>query len=373
MDRTETDRPAAVAPFVKLADPNRYVACNWNLTEDHAGRGHWVAFFKRHISTILALGVEAAVARGEGEAAAHRRADACRAEFHGVFDAYAADPPTHGRVTILTLDEWRDNLLRKYGFVDAFADLKNRENEKMLPLLPEVCRRIDALATPAEQLRAVIEGVFAGNIFDMGAEATIKRFLGKSVDFATVRDELPDRPWRIDDYDALAARVGGGEPHHKCVFFIDNAGSDLLLGALPMMRWMAQRGTRVVLAANERPTLNDMTIHDVEAWWPRILETEPSLAGLPIERVSTGTGEPLIDLSAVSHELNAASADADLVILEGMGRGIESNLDADFNCEVMNIAMIKDPAVAGRVGGEVYDLVLRYRSSADHSRWPGER
>lgn len=361
MDRIETGRPAAVAPFVKLADPNEYVACNWNLTEDHVGRAHWVAFFKRHISTILSLGVEAATARGGDEASARHRADACQAEFFGVFDAYAADPVSHGRVTILTLDEWRDGLLRKYGFVDAFVDLKHRENEKMLPLLPAVCQRIDALPTAAEQLRAVIEGVFAGNIFDMGAEATVKRFLGQSVDFATVRNELPDRPWCIDDYDVLARRVLEGPAHHKCVFFIDNAGSDFLLGALPMMRWLAMRGTRIVLAANERPTLNDMTIHDIETWWPRIVATEPSLAELPIERVSTGTGEPLIDLSAVSHELNAASADADLVVLEGMGRGLESNLDADFNCDAINIAMIKDPAVAGRVGGKLYDVVVRYR------------
>ena len=119
-------------------------------------------------------------------------------------------------------------------------------------------------------------------------------------------------------------------PHRKAVFFIDNAGSDFLLGAMPMIRWMAQRGTQVVLAANERPTLNDMTIHDVNAWWPKIVEAEPSLADLPIQRVSTGTGEPLIDLSEVSAELNAAAADADLVILEGMGRGVESNLDAQF-------------------------------------------
>jgi len=104
-----------------------------------------------------------------------------------------------------------------------------------------------------------------------------------------------------------------------------------------------------------------MTIHDVNAWWDRIVETEPSLAGLPIERVSTGTGEPLIDLSLVSQELNAASADADLVIIEGMGRGIESNLDAAFSCDAVNIAMIKDPAVGARVGGKVYDVVLRYR------------
>src|SRR5690606_21184691 len=119
MHETRSHRPSAVAPFVKLADPGSYVACSWDLTQDAAGREHWVAFFKRHINTILSLGVQAAIARGEDEAVANRRADACRAEFYGVFDAYAADPASHGRVTILTLDEWRDQLLRKYGFVDA--------------------------------------------------------------------------------------------------------------------------------------------------------------------------------------------------------------------------------------------------------------
>src|SRR5690606_7165482 len=125
------------SPFVKLADPDSYVACNWDLTADPAGREHWVAFFKRHINTILSLGVEAATARGEDEPSANRRADACRDEFYRIFDAYAADPASHGVVTILTLDEWRDQLLRKYGFVDAFVDLKHRENEKTLPLLLE--------------------------------------------------------------------------------------------------------------------------------------------------------------------------------------------------------------------------------------------
>ena len=30
-----------------------------------------------------------------------------------------------------------------------------------------------------------------------------------------------------------------------------------------MMRWLAMRGTEVILVANERPTLNDMAIQDV--------------------------------------------------------------------------------------------------------------
>jgi type II pantothenate kinase len=92
-------------------------------------------------------------------------------------------------------------------------------------------------------------------------------------------------------------------------------------------------------------------------------EVRAELELLPIELVSTGTGEPLIDLAAVSDELNDAARDADLVILEGMGRGVESNLNARFSCDALNLAMIKDEAVARRAGGKVFDLVCRFRAA----------
>jgi uncharacterized protein with ATP-grasp and redox domains len=342
-------------PFCKLADPSSYVACNWNLCEDHEARAHWIGFFKRHLETILKLGV----ASSNAVPNAADRAGACREEFHDAFDRFHASPWRYEFITILTLDLWRDGHLRKHGFEDSFLDLKNRENTAALPLLPAVCKQLDALSGEP-QLRAVIEGVFAGNIFDMGAEATAKQFLHGGPDFFETRKKLPVRPWLIDQYDAFAEKVLDGG-YRKVVFFIDNAGSDFLLGAIPMMRYLAQNGAQIILAANERPTLNDMTIHDVRNWWPRILETEPSLASLPITLVSTGTGEPLIDLSAVNDELNTASADADLVILEGMGRGVESNLDAAFSCDSLNLAMLKDEAVSKRIGGKLYDVVCRFR------------
>src|SRR5437867_1074097 len=151
-------------PFCKLAHPDNYVGCPWDLWGDGAGRTHWVEFFKRHLDTILALAVAAATDRGEPPESAERRAGECREEFDRQFDSFAAAPGEFDRVTIVTLDHWRDRALRRHGFVDAFIDLKRRENEKMLPFLPALCREIDSLAG-REQIRAMIEGVFAGNIF----------------------------------------------------------------------------------------------------------------------------------------------------------------------------------------------------------------
>jgi type II pantothenate kinase len=349
-----------VNPFVKLADPASYVCCPWELHADTDARAYWVDFFRRHIPGVLKLGIAAAVARGASERDVRARAESCRVEFVSRLNAFAGAPDQFGPVTIHTLNRWCDGALREHGFPDAFVDLKNRENERMLPLLPAVCRQVDSLDGPAK-LASLVTGVFAGNIFDMGSEPVAKLFLDGRPDFDAVRRTLKPRPWLFDDYDALAARLLARPVYRKAVYFVDNAGSDFLLGAIPFIRHLAQSGTQVVMAANEYPTLNDMTVHDIRAWWPRVLETEPFLRELPISVVSTGTGEPLIDLAEVSDELNAAAADADLVVIEGMGRGVESNLDVRLTCDALNIAMIKDPDVARHVNGDLYDLVCRFR------------
>lgn len=349
-----------MSPFIKLADPKTYIACSWDLTVDKEGRDYWCDFFIKHLETLMALGVAAATRQGEALASVQARAESCRAEFVPRFRAFQEDPTGNGRVTILTLDEWRDQVLRRHGFIDPMIDLKENENTKVIGLLPAVCHELDA-HEPDDQLLTIIKGVFAGNLFDMGAKASAKMYRdGAGPSFFETRSSLVARPWLIDDFDALKARFDS-RVHKKAVYFIDNAGSDFLLGATPMIRWMAMRGTHVVIAANERPTLNDMTVDDVRRWWPKMVAVERSLGELPIDIVSTGTGEPLIDLAMVSDELNAAAADADLVILEGMGRGVESNLDAQFSCDAINLAMIKDESIAKRNHGSVFDCVCRFR------------
>lgn len=347
-------------PFCKLADPQHYIACPWDLCNDAEARHYWSNYFIEHAPRIIAPGIEAAIARGESCQSVQARAEKClqiiiarQRDFQQTFGEMSC-------VTLLTFDDWRDSCFREHGFIDCFIDRKNSENELMLPLLPALCAEHDALDEP-HRLRAVIEGVFAGNIFDLGAHATAKAFIGgASPDFHHVRATLPKRPWRVDDYDLLE-KTWLSKRYKKAVIFIDNAGSDILLGALPMARWLAQRGTHIVIAANEKPTLNDMTIDDVRNWWPRVVEIEPSFGKLPFEFVTTGTGEPLIDLLKVSDELNDAAQDADLVIMEGMGRGVQTNLYAKFTCDALNIAMLKDTLVAKRLNGQLFDVVCRFR------------
>lgn len=76
--------------------------------------------------------------------------------------------------------------------------------------------------------------------------------------------------------------------------------------------------------------------------------------------MSSGSGLPVIDLAHLSPELAAAAASADLIVLEGMGRSIETNLNARFSCDSVCLGMVKHPEVAAALGGRMFDVVCKY-------------
>ena len=133
---------------------------------------------------------------------------------------------------------------------------------------------------------------------------------------------------------------------------------------MPLARELSLEGTRIVLAANEHAVLNDVTADETVDLVERLAAQDADLAALiraeMFEVVSTGNDIALLDLADVSDELNEAAEDAELVILEGMGRAIESNFDAQFKVDALHLATLKDPDIAARLGGEVLDCVCKY-------------
>lgn len=353
---------ASLEPFCKLSREFYYLPCHWNMAYDHEAREYFIAFFRGQMDRGLMLAHRQAVAATPAPADVadiDARIERCRVQFNAFLDGILAYPHKLSRITLLTVDHLRDNLLRHAGFIDPYYEIKHHDNETVLGLLPEVCRDIDAQEDSA-RLQAVFRGALAGNVFDMGVPATAEKMLAKSLSFMETRDRLPARPWLVDDLDLILERFRQGPVYHKAVIFVDNAGADFILGMLPLARYLAMQGVEVVLVANEYATLNDMTVKDIQEIWGDIVAAEPSFGKLPISIVSSGTGEPLIDLSQVSPELNAAAEDADLVIVEGMGRALESNFYTRFNCDVIKIAMLKDQFVADRFEGKMYDVICRF-------------
>jgi hypothetical protein len=78
----------------------------------------------------------------------------------------------------------------------------------------------------------------------------------------------------------------------------------------------------------------------------------------------TGQASPCLDLSRVSQDLIDLILDmkTDLVMIEGMGRAIHTNLYTKFKCEVIKLAVIKNKWLANRLGGDVFSVVFSYEN-----------
>lgn len=52
----------------------------------------------------------------------------------------------------------------------------------------------------------------------------------------------------------------------------------------------------------------------------------------------------------------------DLVVLEGMGRSIHTNLYARFKCEALKLAIVKNEWLARSLGGHLFSVVCKYEA-----------
>ena len=50
----------------------------------------------------------------------------------------------------------------------------------------------------------------------------------------------------------------------------------------------------------------------------------------------------------------------DLIVLEGMGRALHTNLYAKFKCESLKVAVVKNRWLATRLGGDMFSVIFKY-------------
>jgi len=286
---------------------------------------------------------------------ARRRIEQLRSTFAEQLRTLRRDPEAFGPLSILRICRLRETALRAIDLPDPYRPVKQRENDEAVGLLPSVLAELDAMEENA-RLLSLIRGVFAGNVFDLGARSTTQMFEDTGFDFLKTRRSIVHRPWLIDDFDALVERWA--EPYRKAIVFVDNAGADVVLGMIPLCREMLRRGTTVIITANSLPALNDITIEELDPLLERIAAVDAvvgdALAAGRLRTVGSGNDAPLIDLRETSDG-------ADLVVLEGMGRALESNLYAEFTCDSLKLATIKEQQLAELLGGRMYDVVCKFR------------
>ncbi|KAF5947085.1 hypothetical protein HYC85_017313 [Camellia sinensis] len=251
---------------------------------------------------------------------AHIKAEKFAQRYTEILEDFKKDPESHGGPPdCILLCRIRDQILREVGFRDIFKKVKDEENTKAISLFEDVVRLNDAIEDGAKRVENLVRGIFAGNIFDLGSA--------------------------------------------QVVIFVDNSGADTILGILPFARELLRRGTQVVLAANELPSINDVTYPELIEILSKLKDEHGQLMGVDTSNLliaNSGNDLPVIDLARISQELAFLASDADLVILVGMGRGIETNLYAQFKCDSLKIGMVKHPEVAQFLGGRLYDCVFKY-------------
>lgn len=291
------------------------------------------------------------------------RAEKFAERYGGMLEDLKKDPESHGGPPdCILLCRLRELLLRELGFRDIFKKVKDEENAKAISLFGNVVNLNDAIEDPEKRLENLVRGIFAGNIFDLGSAQLAEVFSKDGMSFLASCQNLVPRPWVIDDLDAFKLKWTK-KSWKKAVIFVDNSGADIILGILPFARELLRRGTQVVLAANELPSINDVTYTELFEIISKLKDENGHLMGVDISNLliaNSGNDLPVIDLTRVSQELAYLTSDADLVILEGMGRGIETNLYAQFKCDSIKIGMVKHPEVAQFLGGRLYDCVFKY-------------
>ncbi|KAK4479335.1 hypothetical protein RD792_014847 [Penstemon davidsonii] len=377
--------------FPLLADPKTYEPNTIDLS-DHGELDYWFTVLSEHMPDL----VDKAVASEGGTDDAKRRGDAFARAFSAHMARLMEEPAAYGKLGLANLLELREECLREFHFLDVYRSIKQRENEASLAVLQDLLMELDSM-NEETRLLTLIEGVLAANIFDWGSRACVDLYHeGTIIEIYRMSRNKMQRPWRVDDFDILKERMFGSSektprPYKRALLFVDNSGADIVLGMLPLARELLRRGTEVVLVANSLPALNDVTameLPDIVAEAAKhcdILRRAAEAGGLlvdamvniqddsptnsslsvPLMVVENGCGSPCIDLRQVSSELAAAAKDADLVILEGMGRALHTNFNAKFKCDALKLAMVKNQRLAEKlIKGNIYDCVCRFEAAS---------
>ncbi|KAH1201604.1 Pantothenate kinase 2 [Glycine max] len=341
--------------FPLLADLKMYEPNTIDLS-DHSELEYWFKILSEHLPDL----VDKAVASEGGTDDAKRRGDAFARAFSAHLARLMEEPAAYGKLGLARLLEMREECLREFHFFDAYISIKQRENEASLAVLPDLLMELDSMDEET-RLLTLIEGVLAANIFDWGSRACVDLYhKGTIIEIYRMSRNKMQRPWRV--------------------------GADIVLGMLPLARELLRRGTEVVLVANSLPALNDVTAMElpdivaeaakhcdilrraaesggllVDAMTNTLDSPRENSSSVPLMVVENGCGSPCIDLRQVSSELAAAAKDADLIILEGMGRALHTNLNARFQCDALKLAMVKNQRLAEKlIKGNIYDCICKY-------------
>ncbi|KAJ1860635.1 hypothetical protein LPJ73_001298 [Coemansia sp. RSA 2703] len=362
-------QPAALVALTQLVDDAAcaYVPDTVDLAGDAAQRAYWVAAMERNTRGLLRMAADGSLPGGSTSDDTAQRMQAFGTLYLRHLRRLGSQPTAYGPMSVRALLGLREQCLHEVGLYDIFAEAKRRETDAALAQLPALLAETDGMAPPEARLELLVRNVLAGNMFDWGAAELRGAIAAGALDFAAARERIT-WPARLDNAREFAAHAVR-QPYARAVVFVDNSGADVCLGVLPFARFLAAQGTCVVLAANSRPALNDVTAGELDDIVARVAEADvgvrDALAAGRLAVCGTGSSGPCLDLRKLDERLVALCADADLVVIVGMGRAIHTNYRARFTCDSLKLAVFKNQMAADAAGASIYDALCVFeRASA---------
>jgi len=366
--RTWVPAPAG-EPFVLCSAPPGPPGL-WDLEREPEVARHWVAILRENLDYLLQI-----LAR-DGDPERLRAGQRVAAVLATLFDDLERGAAGVAMRTVHDITQVREHLLRCHGIADPYRAIKAGENERCLPAARQqmaAAWAAGAGAVDAEvALSNILASMLAGNLFDLGSRATQEAYRRGQLDAASgARFRAPARRWLAQLAPPARERLLGAAPAggpDGVLIFADNAGPDFLLGILPAALFWARRW-RVRIVVNSEPASSDITLAEAHDLLEHLAGEphSPVRAALDASRLSlvpSGTGSPGIDLRHVGPALNAAARDVAWLVIDGQGRGIETNWTTRLRCPVLRVAVVKDPLVAGVIGLAPGSPLLRWSEAS---------
>nr|CDS19647.1 pantothenate kinase 4 [Echinococcus granulosus] len=368
----------SLEPFPLLLSPADYVPDTWDLTQDCKARAYWLECFKQGVERLRKKAEESQAEKSTA-GDSKERAQLFANRYVNFLTELNVRPSGRGLLTVRSILEAQQHLLREFGFPDAFCVQKKLENTWSLTYFPSIMERLGRLAWTERQME-LAQGFLTGNIFDWGASEAVC-FFTQSQDsvegmasFEQALAKLQPRPWLVDDFSRWLERISNPADRPRCVLiFCDNSGADLILGVLPFVVECLDWGSKVILTANSVPAINDVTYRELLFLLNEVAGLEPRLQrALEDGRlmcVDNGQSSPCLDLRQTSHRLVqlVKKEKVDLIVIEGMGRAVHTNLYARFCVDCLKVAVIKNSWLACRLGGDLFSVIFRYEEYSSES------
>ncbi|XP_067943984.1 4'-phosphopantetheine phosphatase-like [Watersipora subatra] len=358
--------PTALVKFPFLADPGNYNPDVVDLTQDGDAREYWLACFTDSLPKFTQKAIESQ----DLVAGAKERAELFKAEYLSILSNLSENPTAYGSLTVRSLLDMREQCLHNAHFTDIYLKDKQQENEQCLVLFKDRINQLDQLDV-YERWIQLARGVLAGNLFDWGAAAVVRMLEAGELSFDVALSKLQGRPWLHDDLDSFLSRITSG-PNYKCVaIFCDNSGADIILGIIPFAREFLKRNTKVILCANSKPVVNDVTHTELNILVSKLAVTCPVISKATQSQdlmvMETGQASPCLDLRYVNEDLCTLlqMQKADLLVIEGMGRAVHTNLYTKHTCDSLKVACIKNKRLAERLGGQMYGVVFKFELASE--------